>query len=269
MRPLGASYLTISSKAFQTNAQGGHNANYLEVLCGDNPPTIVDGYGQWTIIPRPLRQGLTVPQGFNPAKLKIEVRFGVWDGRFQFHGWDTRPIAAQYVEDSIDSLHWMAGGNELGGPSPVVWIDSYRLSAGKTVPTDLMPKQYRGVPWIIDSGINWNDSLRDRQGSRIYQEADFTVTGYTIPTGGPPAPTKSAASDGGFFKTNAQVRTTFGIASSSSAHVIESYYESLARTICKDPRNNPCRGTRLKLERRGIHWEIPPAVDVWVPTHTI
>lgn len=267
--PLSASYLSFQSYAFQTNAAGGHNNRQFNVLCGDNPPTIVDGYGQWTVINRPLRQGLTIPQGFNPAKLQIDLRFGVWDGRFGFNGWDTSHTAALSVEGDIDDLHWMAGGNELGGPSPVVYIDSYRPDNGVAVRTDLMPRQYRGVPWIIDSGVTWGNSLRDRYGSRIYQEASLTVMGYTAPAGAQRPPTQQSRLSGGFFKTNGQAHTARGIAAASSSQTPVALVETLARNILKDPRNNPCRGTRLKLERRGIDWKIPPGKDVWVPARTI
>lgn len=265
--PLAASYLTLASSAFQLNNVGTHNSRVFSVLCGDNPPTIVDGYGQWTTIPRPLRQGVTVPQGFNPAKLKIEVRFGVWDGMFGWNGWDTRPQASAYVEECIDDLHWMAGGNSPGGPSPSLYIDSYRPTSGGPVRTNLMPPQYRGVPWIIDSGINWNDSLRDKFGSRIYQDADFTVTGYTAPSGGPPAVQKPRA-PGAFVKVTAQTRTAMEIATKASwgsQSWVPAFVESQARSILKNSSNNPCKGTRLSLERRSIHWPIPIGTDVWVP----
>lgn len=275
--PLTASYLYFQSYAFQTTASGGHNSRQFSVLCGDDPPTIIDGYGQWTVISRPLRQGLTIPQGFNPAKLQLNVRFGVWDGRFGFGGWDTGlrvgasfdTRVGEYIEECIDDLHWMAGGNELGGPSPVLYIDSYRLDKGQAVRTFLMPKQYRGVPWIIDNGITWGTSLRDRYGTRIYQEAAFTVMGYTAPAGGNRPPVQQSRLSGGFFKTNGQVRTARGIAASNSSGGLSgALVESLARNILKDARNNPCRGSRIKLERRSIDWKINDGIDVWVPSHT-
>lgn len=266
---LAASYLTFQSWAFQKNAQGGHNHRMFNVLCGDNPPTIVDGYGIWTVINRPLRQGLTIPQGFNPAKLKIEIRFGIWDGQFNFSGWDTSQAAAKQVESNIDDLHWMAGGNSLGGPSPAVYIDSYRPDQGKTVRTDLMPPQYVGVPWVIDSGIEWGNSLRDKYGSRIYQEASFTVMGYNAPAGGASLPPEKTRLSGGFFKTTNTIKTARGIAASNSSESPVAGIESLARSICKSSRNNPCKGTRIKLERRSIDWVITPGTDVWVDSHFI
>lgn len=267
--PNSASYLSFQSYAFQTNSAGAHNGRQFNVLCGDDAPAIVDGYGQWTVINRPLRQGLTIPQGFNPAKIQLNIRFGCWAGEFGFNGWDTSHTAALYVEQCIDDLHWMAGGNALGGPSPVVYIDSYRPDGTGVVRSDLMPRQYRGVPWIIDSGITWNASLRDRFGSRTYQEAQFTVMGYTAPAGAQRPPVEKTRQSGGFFKTNNQIHTARRIAASNSSQSPPALVESLARTILKDPRNNPCRGTRLSLGRRSIDWKIPPGTEVWVAQHQI
>lgn len=273
-----ASYLSFQSYAFQTNAAGSHNTRQFVALCGDEPPAIVDGYGKWNVIDRPLRQGLTIPTGFNPAKLQINIRIGVWDGRFNFDGWDTghRPFApyderpADYVETCCDDLHWMAGGNELGGPSPIVYIDSYRMDKQQIVRTFLMPKPYRGVPWIIDSGINWGKSLRNQWGTRIYQEANFTVMGYTAPAGQHRPPVQKTRGAGGFYKTTSQVRTALQIAVATSSPLATALVEGYARGILEAPQNNPCHGSpRIKLERKHITWKIPVGVSVWVPSHFI
>lgn len=263
--PLGASYLTFQSYAFQVNSSGGHNNRFFNALCGDDPPTITDGYAKWTTIDRPLRQGVTVPQGFNPAQLKISIRMGIWDARFDYHGWDTSARAAAEVEANVDDLHWMAGGNALAGPSPIVYVDSYRTDTKTTTRSRLMPRQYWGVGWVINGGIEWGTSYRHRNGSRIYQEAVFTMLGYSSLGVSPPAQQHKYA--GGFFKTNAQNRTALAIAASQSGHTPPALQENLARAILKSPRNNPCHGTRVKLERRSMTWQMPLHLDVWVPSH--
>src|ERR1700757_2276383 len=75
----------------------------FSAVCGDNPPTIVGGYGKWTVIDRPLRQGVTVPTGFDPARVQVNIRFGVWDGSLGFNGWDTSVAAAEQNETYIDT----------------------------------------------------------------------------------------------------------------------------------------------------------------------
>jgi hypothetical protein len=268
-QPLRQSYLTFQSFAFQFNRQHSHNHRQFRVLCGDNPPTIIDGYGKWAVIDRPLRQGLTVPQGFNPAKLKVEIRFGIWDGRFGFDGWDTSSTASGEVEKNIDDLHWMAGGNALSGPSPLVYMDSYNLRKGTAVRNDLVPKQYRGVPWIISDGIEWGPSLRHREGGRIYQDATFNVMGFSSEKSANPSIPEQTRLAGGYFQTNGTYRTTYSIAAAHSSRTPEVMLEYLARKICKQDRNNPVRGTTLHLSRRSIYWQMPLGIDVWVPSHQI
>ena len=273
MAPPVTGYLVLQSWAFERNAQGGHNQRQFNVLCGENPPQIVDGYGKWNVIDRPLRQGVTIPQGFNPAKLKVEVIFGIWDGRFGKNGWDKSATAADEVESNIDDLHWMAGGNAIAGPSPVVYMDSYRLAGGKLFRTKLVPPQYWGVPWVITDGITWGNALRlphgSRAGSRVYQEASFNLLGYTPASGNVLPPPEQTRLAGGFFTVTSTVRTARAIASANSSRVPLQFTEQLATQILSDPRNNPCRSSRLKLERRSIDWAIPVGTAVFVPAHPI
>ena len=153
--PNANSYLTLQAWELQHLGKAGPNERQFSVLCGDNPPTITDGYGKWAVIDRPLRQGVSIPQGFNPARVKVELRFGVWDGRFGNKGWDVSTTAAEAVEQDIDDLHWMAGGNALGGPSPVVYMDAYTMTQNGLARTDLVPRQYHGVPWetLVSVGV--------------------------------------------------------------------------------------------------------------------
>lgn len=263
-------YLTFQSLAFQRNAKGGHNHRQFNALCGDNPPTPVDGFGKWAVIDRPLRQGIAVPQGFNPSKLKIEILFGIWDGRFNWSGWDTRPVAGQEVESNISDLQWMAGVKAIGGPSPVVYVDSYSISQGSLVRNDLFPRDYRGIGWIISDGIEWGTCIREPQfGSRVYQEASFNIMGYSPLGSNTNAPPQQTTLAGGFFITNSQSNTALAIAAADSSAAPQALLETLARQILDSDRNNPCRGSRVSLTRRGIHDDLPLGLSVWVPPHQI
>lgn len=266
-----AAYLTFRSAAFQFNRTGGHNERHFNALCGDDPPTITDGYAKWNVIDRPLRQGVTVPAGYNPARLKINIRFGIWDGRFDRHGWDTSAKAADEVESDIDDLHWMAGGNALAGPSPAINVNSYRVQGGALYRTHLIPRPYWGIVWVIDGGVEWGKAYRlsrgTRAGSRVYQEAAFTLLGYN--SFGVTPPNIRTNEHGGYFTTTSALRTALEIAGAPSGNTPEALIYTLAGNICASNKNNPCRGTRLKLERRSISFPIPVNTAVWVPSHAI
>jgi hypothetical protein len=235
----------------------------MSALCGEDPPTVIDGYGKWTVIDRPLRQGVTVPQGFNPAKVKISIRMGIWDGRFNFTGWDQSDDAGVEIESNIDDLHWMAGGNALGGPSPVVYVDTYNADGSGS--NDLMPRQYRGAAWVIDGGIQWGKSYRNGHAYRTYQEAEFNLLGYN--SFGVAPPKHNRQQNGGRFKTTQAVHTALAIASAPSSNSPAAYHEILAGRICHDPHNNPCYKSKIKLERRSLTWPMPIGLEVWVPSH--
>ncbi len=69
--------------------------------------------------------------------------------------------------------------------------------------------------------------------------------------------------------TNDTVNTALGIAAANSSRAPDALWQSLATKLINDPRNNPCRGTRLRLERRSIYWVIPSGTAVWTPDHPI
>lgn len=258
-------YLTIQANAFQKNA-GGRVP--FSVLCGEEPPTVIDGYGQWTVIPRPLRQGIPIPQGFNPARMQWNVRFGIWDGSLGFSGWDKSEQAGTVVESQTDTLDWMAGGRFTGGPSPIVYIDSFRNDKGKAIRTNLIPSKYHGIAWVIDTGIQWGTSYRNFLGSRIYQEASFTTEAYSSALGSNKPPTAQYGLAGGFFNTTHNVHTAREIAANRTSQLPPALVESLARKICKAPQNNPIgKHSHINLERRSIDWPIPDNLPVWVPAH--
>lgn len=239
----------------------------FSAACGDDPPTITDGYAKWTVIDRPLRQGVTIPTGFNPAKVKVSVRFGVWDGLFGYEGWDTSPRAALHNEEQIDTLHWMAGGNFEGGPSPIVYMHAYTPNLGESY---LNPHPYWGVGWVIDGGVEWGKSLRNPQnGCRIYQEASFSLMGFLGVNVGTPKDKSTpggfgAANTGRYFRTTAATHTAQKIA---AKFVPGGFQDVLASQILSDPQNNPCRGSRISLSRKSTRWPMPSGLQVWVPAH--
>lgn len=270
--PAGPGYLTLQSWAFQRNSKGGYDERQLTVLCGDNPPTITDGYAKWGTIDRPLRTGVTIPQGYNPAQMQVNVRFGIYDGRFigitsdgkRFGGgWDTRSIAATEVEKEIGDLNWMAGGSYNAGPSPQVYIDTYDAKGT----TNLIPKDFQGLTWVIDQGIQWGNSLRHPNGSRIYQEAQFTMLEYTAI--GAKKRKEQHQQSGHYVKTTITNRTALSIAAAQRQRSPEAYHQTLAKRICHSPNNNPCQKSSVRLERKSIHWKMPVGLNVWVPEHGI
>ncbi len=258
---------------FSGNPQTGNaTQKSFYALCGDEPPTVVDGYAKWGVIDRPLRQGLTIPQGFNPAKVQINLRFGIWDGRFRFHGWDTSPAAASQNELDIDTLHWMAGGGDStrSGASPLVTLQAFSAQDPSQL-IDLVPRQYWGVGWVVDAGIQWGTSLREPStGRRIYQEASFTLLAFAAAPGQKATPPSTNQAGGYFRVKNKNHDTMIGIATAPSGNAPPAEWERLAYKISIASQNNPCRGTSLHLARKSIvHFHIPLGTAVWVPSHFI
>lgn len=151
----------------------------FDVLAGDNPPTVSDGYAKFTTVDRPERVGLTKFEGYNPAGLRVPVRFEAIDR----NGVD--------VERDIDLLERMAGrGNFEGaanGPPPVIRV-SVTGPDGEVVP--LIPSNYQwsfqnktGPLWRV-TAIEWDESAgdgvwRNNAGNRIRQKAVVVLQQHT------------------------------------------------------------------------------------------
>ena len=43
----------------------------------------------------------------------------------------------------------------------------------------------------------------------------------------------------------------------------------LAGRICPAPQNNPCKGTNIRLARKGVYFQIKTGVSVYIPGHTV
>lgn len=157
------------------------DGNYFNVLAGDQPPRITDGYAKIGTVDRPEQTGLTTFEGYNPITMEVPIRFeGFHDGE----GMD--------IERDIALLERMAGrGNFPGaatGPPPIIRVTTTDGSPrGKTVP--LIPASYQqtrentqGPLWLI-SGIDWDpDPIRNSAGNRIRQLATVTLQQRTRAT---------------------------------------------------------------------------------------
>lgn len=258
--PLGGNiYLSFQGVGFGT----GKRKNF-DVMVGDNPPTITGGYANYTSMKRPLQRSLTIFTGYDPMQMNVDIRFGVWDAT---QGWLTSKETGAFVEDCIDKLEWMAGSDYYfqEGPAPVVYIASHSANGGDT---DLIPPQYAGVPWII-VGLQWGKAWRSTDGGRgyrVWQEASLSLQHY-LNLGS--APAKVADQRGSYFVTTAARNTPLTIAGAPSLQSPTVDHFTLARRICRNRHNNPCKGTTIKLDGKHVSYHIRVGVPVFVPTHTI
>jgi hypothetical protein len=167
--------------------------NYsFDVMAGDQPPTIVDGYAQWSPIPLPLRVGQLMFTGRNPISMQVAVRFNLFDANGT---WLISDSAGLLVEEQIAILEWMAGEGINEGPSPLLRVTTYD-SSGDTVP--LIPFEYQvgtgNVPasfgdrnqvptWVV-TALAWDPApIRNDNAYRIRQDGTVTIGMYQAPQG--------------------------------------------------------------------------------------
>jgi hypothetical protein len=239
--------LTFQGRAFNSSEP----PTQFNVLAGEKPPTITDGYAKFNTVDRPLGRGATIFGGYNPAKMSVDVRFGVWDTR----GWATDDNSGRAVEQQIGWLEWMAGVNQSAGPPPIVYVRSFNATAHST---HLIPFSFQNTPWVIE-GIDWTgQSWRNPSAYRIYQEATVSLLEYL---GYTRAPSQSTGQKGGYVTSKAGVDTPLAIASTPSERAPAATREDLARRIMSDPHNK-------KLKLRSIRQKIRHGTKVFVPSHT-
>lgn len=251
-------YLQFQGIGFSTG-----KVREFQVIAGSQPPTITGGYAQYEEYDRPLQRGLTIFKGYKPVTMTVSVIFGQWVGT----GWKTDDDTGRAIRQQIAALEWMGGSNFQAGPSPVVYIFCQSTSGGQT---DLIPAQYQSTsksqfPWII-TGLSWGTTYRNPAGYRVWQEATITVENYLNLGVTPPPKTQQ---DGGYFRTTGTYDKPILIAGAPSVRSPVEDHRILARRICESSRNNPCKGTRIKLNRKGIYYQIRTGVHVWVPGHSI
>lgn len=249
--PVRNVFLSFQGIGFSTGA-----TRSFDVISGQAPPTITGGYAKWTVLSRPLQRGLTFLDGYDPTTMTVSVIFGQWGTQ----GWQIGDRAAQKVETDIGSLEWMAGSNFVSGPSPVVYVFSHSSQGGDS---DLIPPQYRGVPWIV-TGLEWGTAYRNPSGSRVWQEATVTLQNY-LNLGAPPAADTSAS--GGYFISKPGRDTPLLIAGAPSVNSPTVDHSVLAGRICEDAKNNPCKATSIRLQRKSVYFAIRHGVNVFIPSH--
>lgn len=246
-------YLSFQGIGFSSGKPRGFDA-----ICGANPPTATGGYAAWDELKRPMQDSLTIYQGRSAAALSMNIIFGAWIGT----GWQIDDKTGQSIENNIAILEWMGGQGFHSGPSPVVYMWSLSSQGGGQ--TDLIPKAYQGMPWIISDGIQWGESIRNPNGYRVWQEATFTVKNY-LNLSAPPQP--DASVQGGYYVTTGSRNTALLIAGAPDVNSPMVDHSVLAGRICEDPKNNPIKGTRIRLARKSVYWQIKTGVSVWIPGH--
>jgi hypothetical protein len=176
----------------------------LEVLAGQTPPRIVEGYAKYDIVDRPSRAGLTHFVGYDPIVMEVPVWFE----------WSSLSPGGEPegdgVEDAIAMLERM-GGRGIGSTSAVGRPGRVRVTTERNgSPVPLIPASYqpgRQNPnppaWVV-SGIDWDDApWRNKAGNRIRQFATVTLTQYISPVAeGPLSVTdRSRARNGGIRRS--------------------------------------------------------------------
>lgn len=261
--PLNA-YIVFAAKAILAP---GVPADKIQVLLGDDSPTITDGYGQWTAVQRPLFRAATVFQGYNPLQMTIPIRIV----QFTSAGWDTSESGATYVEDTIKRLGAWAGEMTTAGPTSIV-----RVADAVGYAADLIPARFQSVDWVI-SGLTWEKAWRGgerfttqkvgntvegyyvpKHNRRVYQEATVTLLQYTGFTAPPALP---FAEQGGYYLVSkGGPNTPIKIASTGTNALSGSLAQALAEAIVKSDKNK-------KLKLRSTVTPIAPGKKVWVPPH--
>ena len=247
--PPSSDYLVFEGRSWIRNY-----GQKFSVLCGDNPPTITDGYALWQTIPRPLSTGVTLFTGYNPPQMQCELRFAMWDSG---GSWDTTTAGGSDVESRISILEWMAGANFGTGRSPVVRVYSYK---GDNTLSDLVPPAWRYVTWIIGSGtasgLEWGQAWRNEQGQRIWQDVKVTLTKYV---GYDQAPKAGTQQNGTYMVASPSADTPLKMAANTQANMPMANQELLARLIVSDPHNS-------NLQLRSVRQQVPQGSRVWVPS---
>lgn len=144
--------------------------------------TVTGGYAKINVVEVPRRRGISVFAGYDPitATLPILLLDMPYGGSLQ----GRRGI----VERQIQILEWMAGrGATINGAKAAAGINQapYAVSISSVGPlgnfTRLLPETYNSVAggfeqgWYI-TGIQWGDSLRDREATRRKQHLVLTFT---------------------------------------------------------------------------------------------
>lgn len=247
---------------------GGGNVQKFQAMVGDNAPTVTGGYAKWNVVDRPLMRSVTIFAGYEPAQMKVEVRFGQWNP-----GWETGPNASQKTENDIAALDMMAGsvGHYNAGPPQIVYVAAYSNQTGMS---DLIPPKYQFTPysgsklfpWVVN-GLQWGTSYRNPStGQRVYQEATVTLLQYLGTIGSPKAPAAPTQKSGGWFIAKAGRDTALLIAGAPSSMSPNEDHKILAQRMVNA--NGPYPNAKNPtLGLRSINQKIKLNKPVWVPSH--
>jgi hypothetical protein len=144
--------------------------------------TVTGGYAKINVVEIPRRRGISVFAGYDPIAATLPLL--LLDMPYGNPSSEQEPI----VEKQCSVLEWMAG---RGGPGAVNAISQasknlppYAVSVSSVAPdghaTRLIPAPYNASfggleEWFI-TGIQWGDSVRDREGKRRKQHLVLTLT---------------------------------------------------------------------------------------------
>lgn len=250
------------------NPADGHREAF-DAVSGANPPTITGGYAKWSMIERPMQRSLTIPESIDPVTMTADIIFGSWLGQYGLpRGLQDSDVVGQRVETDISSLEWMAGGGGANGfkagMAPWVYVTAWS-DVGKHTQSGLIPVRYRGLPWVI-TGLSWGQAWRNGSAYRIYQEATVTLTNYLNLT---PAGPSQDQTGGSWFTSAPGLDTALKIAGSHGVNSPTVDIQSVAQSILNADQNNPCKGTRIRLQRRSVSWTVRHGTRVFVPSHTV
>jgi hypothetical protein len=235
----------------------------FEVTCGKNPPTITAGYAQWAPLKRPLQRSLTIFQGYDPAQMTVNVIFGRWNSQT---GWATDDATGQSIEADIATLEWMAGRGITSGPPPIVYVWSYNSSGGDLIPAPYASTKAKPFPWIISSAPQWGTAIRNANMYRVWQEATVTLENY-LNLGKTPPPDQNTK--GSYVVSRRGMNTALLIAGSKGIDSPLEDHRKLAERILGQAKNNPCKGTRIRLAHFHVSSPITVGTPIWCPGHIV
>jgi hypothetical protein len=234
----------------------------FQALCGPQPPVITSTPVDITVVNRPRSVGYTVPTGYDPFTMDVQIRFENWINY-------KTPINPD-VEGDISRLLWMAGRGKLGpnptmngnGNPPIVKV---RCFDPKGTDLPMIGPDLTGLEWVI-SNIQWDPTpLRlDSQtiaarkltvppGTRGRQDATVTLMQWIPAPGDATVAAKPANGNFSQFSTaqywNVRLMTNYWTGQNTQADY---------KTVMQLPANQS-----LKLRDPGQR--LPPHTKVFFP----
>jgi hypothetical protein len=156
-------------------------APQITALADTGQFTVTAGYAKINVIEVPRRRGISLFAGYDPITATLPVL--LLDMPFGNPAAEQEPI----VERQCSVLEWMAGrGAAINGvPATATAAQAPFTVALSSVAPDghftlLLPANYNAAgggleEWFI-TGIDWGESLRDREGKRRKQHLTLTLT---------------------------------------------------------------------------------------------